>query len=198
MRESFSPELVDRYRLTSGDFDFTPGYVHPDLVREVHPPHVLGSETHPHVTGCTHDETGFPTNDPEKSEKFLRELYDKVSNHRDELCLYDVKNEGKGRVCIVAYGSCARSARAAWRLADQEGLPVEVLHLYTLFPLPGGDHPDGGAAGGVHAHPGAQPGAVRARSAQAGGELDHRHEHGQDRRHAHHSARDPRPSRPGS
>jgi 2-oxoglutarate ferredoxin oxidoreductase subunit alpha len=52
------------------------------------------------------------------------------------LCLYDVKNEGKGRVCIVAYGSCARSARAAWRLADQEGLPVEVLHLYTLFPLP--------------------------------------------------------------
>jgi 2-oxoglutarate ferredoxin oxidoreductase subunit alpha len=39
-------------------------------------------------------------------------------------------------VCIVAYGSCARSARAAWRLAEQEGLPVEVLHLYTLFPLP--------------------------------------------------------------
>jgi 2-oxoglutarate ferredoxin oxidoreductase subunit alpha len=136
MRESFSPELVDRYRLTSGDFDFTPGYVHPDLVREVHPPHVLGSETHPHVTGCTHDETGFPTKDPVKSEKFLRELYDKVTNHRDELCLYDVKNEGKGRVCVVAYGSCARSARAAWRLADQEGLPVEVLHLYTLFPLP--------------------------------------------------------------
>ena len=27
-------------------------------------------------------------------------------------------------------------ARAAWRLADQEGLSVEVLHLYTLFPLP--------------------------------------------------------------
>jgi 2-oxoglutarate ferredoxin oxidoreductase subunit alpha len=105
-------------------------------VREVHPPHVLGSESHPHVTGLIHDETGFPTNDPEKSEKFIRELYDKVGNHRDELCLYDVKNEGKGRVCIVAYGSCARSARAAWKLADQEGLSVEVLHLYTLFPLP--------------------------------------------------------------
>ncbi len=59
-----------------------------------------------------------------------------MGNHRDELCLYDVKNEGKGRVCIVAYGSCARSARAALRLAEKEGLQVEVLHLYTLFPLP--------------------------------------------------------------
>jgi 2-oxoglutarate ferredoxin oxidoreductase subunit alpha len=136
MRESFSPELIGRYRLTSGDFDFTPGYVHPELAREVHPPHVLGSETHPHVTGCTHDETGFPTNDDQKSERFIHELYDKVTNHRDELCLYDMKNEGKGRVCVVAYGSCARSARAAWRLAEEEGLPVEVLHLYTLFPLP--------------------------------------------------------------
>jgi 2-oxoglutarate ferredoxin oxidoreductase subunit alpha len=136
MRESFSPELIGRYRLTSGDFDFTPGYVHPELVREVHPPHVLGSETNPHVTGLIHDETGFPTNDPEKSETFIRELYDKVGNHRDELCLFDVKNEGKGRVCIVADGSCARSARAAWKMAEWEGLSVEVLHLYTLFPLP--------------------------------------------------------------
>jgi 2-oxoglutarate ferredoxin oxidoreductase subunit alpha len=41
MRESFAPELIDRYRLTSGDFDFSPSYIHPDLVREVHPPHVL-------------------------------------------------------------------------------------------------------------------------------------------------------------
>jgi 2-oxoglutarate ferredoxin oxidoreductase subunit alpha len=136
MRESFSPELAGRYRLTSGDFDFTPGYVRPDLVREVHPPHVLGSKTHPHVTGLIHDVTGFPTNDPAKSEAFLRELHDKVGNHRGELCLYDVKNEGKGRVCIVAYGSTARSARAALKLAEQEGLSVEVLHLYTLFPLP--------------------------------------------------------------
>lgn len=136
MRESFSPELIGRYRLTSGDFDFTPGYLHPDPVREVHPPHVLGSKTHPHVTGLTHDETGFPTDDQRKSEQFLRELHDKVGNHRDELCLYDVKNEGKGRVCVVAYGSCARSARAALKLAEQEGLPLEVLHLYTLFPLP--------------------------------------------------------------
>lgn len=136
MRESFSPELAGRYRLTSGDFDFTPGYVRPELVREVHPPHVLGSPAHPHVTGLIHDETGFPTNDPAKSAAFLQGLHDKVGNHRDELCLYDIKNEGKGRVCIVAYGSTARSARAAWKLAEQEGLSVEVLHLYTLFPLP--------------------------------------------------------------
>ena len=136
MRESFSPELAGRYRLSSGDFDFNESYVHPDLVREVHPPHELGTLRHPHVTGLIHDETGFPTNDPKKSEKFLRELHDKVIHHRDELCLYDMKNEGKGRVCIVAYGSCARSARAALRLAEAQGIPVEVLHLYTLFPMP--------------------------------------------------------------
>jgi len=136
MRESFSPELAGRYRLSSGDFDFTESYMHPDLVGEVHAPHELGAIRHPHVTGLIHDETGFPTNDPIKSEKFLRELHDKVIHHRDELCLYDMKNEGKGRVCIVAYGSCARSARAALYLAGAQGMPVEVLHLYTLFPMP--------------------------------------------------------------
>jgi len=136
MRESFSAEKAGRYRLSSGDFDFTENYSRPDLVREVHPPHQLGAFRHPHVTGLVHDETGFPTNDPQKSAEFLRELHDKVAHHRDELCLYDVKNEGRGRVCIVAYGSCARSARAAMDLAQHEGIPVEVLHLYTLFPLP--------------------------------------------------------------
>ena len=136
MRESFSPELAARYRLSSGDFDFTEGYMHPDTVREVHPPHELGTLRHPHVTGLIHDETGFPTNDAKESEKFLYELHDKVIHHRDELCLYDMKNEGKGRVCIVAYGSCARSARAALHLAAAQGIPMEVLHLYTLFPLP--------------------------------------------------------------
>lgn len=136
MRESFSPEIAGRYRLTSGDFDFTETYVHPERVREVHPPHDLGTLIHPHVTGLIHDETGFPTNDPEKSALFLRELHDKVVHHRDELCLYDVKNQGRGRVAVIAYGSCARSARAALKLAEAEGVPLEVLHLYTLFPLP--------------------------------------------------------------
>jgi 2-oxoglutarate/2-oxoacid ferredoxin oxidoreductase subunit alpha len=136
MRESFAPELAGRYRLTSGDFDFTESYSRPDMVREVHPPHTLGGLRHPHVTGLIHDETGFPTNDPAKSEEFIRGLHDKIAHHRDEICLYDVKNEGKGRVAIVAYGSSARSARAALQLGREEGLPIEVLHLYTLFPLP--------------------------------------------------------------
>ncbi len=136
MRESFSPELVGRYLLTSGDFDFTPGYIRPEVAREVQSTVVLGSGEPAHATGLFHDDTGFPTDNPEKSSELLRDLYDKVAHHRGELCLYDVKNEGKGRVCIVAYGSCARTARAAWKLAEQEGLSVEVLHLYTLFPLP--------------------------------------------------------------
>jgi 2-oxoglutarate ferredoxin oxidoreductase subunit alpha len=136
MRESFTPEIAGRYRLSSGDFDFTEGYIRPDMVREDHPPHTLGGLRHPHVTGLIHDETGFPTNDPAKSEEFVRQLHDKVAHHRDELCLYDMKNEGRGRVCVVAYGSCARSARAAAKLGKMQGLPIEILHLYTLFPLP--------------------------------------------------------------
>lgn len=136
MRESFSPEVVGRYRLTSGDFELDERYLHPSMVREVHPPHTLGEKEHPHATGLIHDDTGFPTNDPAASEQFLRDLYDKVVNHRDELCLYDVVNEGRGRACVVAYGSCARSARAAAHLAQEQGLQMEVLHLYTLFPLP--------------------------------------------------------------
>ncbi len=136
MRESFSKELIGRYRLVCGDLDFTPGCLQPGAEHGLSRPHILGSGEHPHVTGLFSDDTGFPTNDPDKTDSYLRELCNKVAHHRDELCLYDAENEGKGRVCIVAYGSCARSARAAWKLAGQKGLAVEVLHLYTLFPLP--------------------------------------------------------------
>jgi 2-oxoglutarate/2-oxoacid ferredoxin oxidoreductase subunit alpha len=136
MRESFPVETATRYHLASGDIEFTDAYLHPDIVPGPLAPHVLGRKRHPHVTGLMHDETGFPTNDPKKSERFLSEIQDKVDGHRDELCLYDVENEGNGRVCIVSYGSCARTARAAWKIAGAEWLPVEVLHLYTLFPAP--------------------------------------------------------------
>jgi 2-oxoglutarate/2-oxoacid ferredoxin oxidoreductase subunit alpha len=136
MREGLSPEAVPQYRLAGGDFDLTPGDVHLDPVAEVRRRDVLGTKSHLHVTGLSHDATGFPTNDPGKAGESLRVLCDKADQHHDELCLYDTMNEGKGRVCIVAYGSCARSARAACRLAGREGLPVEVLQLYTLFPQP--------------------------------------------------------------
>ena len=81
MRESFSPELAGRYRLSSGDFDFTETYIHPEMVREVHPPRELGALRHPHVTGLIHDETGFPTSDAKMSEESLLQLHDKVAHH---------------------------------------------------------------------------------------------------------------------
>ena len=136
MRESFSPEKAGRYRLSSGDFDFTRELLAPGPgARGASPPSVGRLQTPArHRPGARRNR--LPHQRSAEEREFLRELHDKVAHHRDELCLYDVKNEGRGRVCIVAYGSCARSARAAMDLAQQEGLPVEVLHLYTLFPLP--------------------------------------------------------------
>ena len=196
MRESFSPELVGRYRLTSGDFDFTPD-LHPSRpgARGASPARAGLGRAIRTSPGSSTTRPGFPTNDPEKSDEFLRELYNKVAHHRNELCLYDVKNEGKGRVCIVAYGSCARTARAAWKLAEQEGLPVEVLHLYTLFPLPVEIVQQVARRVEFMLIPELNLGQYAHEVRKMAEQLDHGHRHGQDRRHPVHPARDPRPHR---
>jgi 2-oxoglutarate ferredoxin oxidoreductase subunit alpha len=135
-RESFTPGSPWPYRLVSGGLDRSVVDRSNEAADDGRRKNVIGRDKRLHVTGLTHDESNFPTGDARVSDWALRRLCEKVAGHWDELCLYDSRNEGNGRVCIVAYGSCARAARAACRLAEQEGLGVEVLHLYTLFPLP--------------------------------------------------------------
>lgn len=89
-----------------------------------------------HVTGLVHDETGFPTNVTEKIEAQLCRLNTKLDKHLDDILLYEEIDTEDAEIGIVAYGSTARSSRSAMRAAREEGIPVGMIQLQTLWPFP--------------------------------------------------------------
>jgi 2-oxoglutarate ferredoxin oxidoreductase subunit alpha len=89
-----------------------------------------------HVTGLAHDETGFPTNDPEEIDRLNRRLTSKIEDHRDEID--DVVREGcdDAEVAVFAYGCVSRAARQAVRDARASGIAAGLFRPRTLWPFP--------------------------------------------------------------
>jgi len=88
-----------------------------------------------HVTGLAHNETGFPTNDPQEIDQHLGRLNHKLNRHRADIVEVEAVHTDDMDTLIIAYGSPARSARRAVTIARQEGLKVGLLRLKTLWPF---------------------------------------------------------------
>ncbi len=88
------------------------------------------------VTGLCHDETGFPTNNPEKIEKLIRRLTDKIERHRKDITHCHKIMLEDADVAIFAYGSVARSARRAVFLCREAGIKAGLIEPTVLWPFP--------------------------------------------------------------
>jgi len=88
-----------------------------------------------HITGLTHDETGFPTNDSEKSATLIKRLRDKIIENRDSI----VKTEGfmleDADTALIVYGSVARAAKEVVLTAREKGIKLGLLRLITIWPF---------------------------------------------------------------
>ena len=89
-----------------------------------------------HVTGLVHDETGFPTNNTEQIDKMLARLNSKIDKYLDDILQYEEIDTADANIGIVAYGSSARSAKNAMRMAREKGTKVGMLRVQTLWPFP--------------------------------------------------------------
>ncbi|HQO09747.1 MAG TPA: 2-oxoacid:acceptor oxidoreductase subunit alpha [Clostridiales bacterium] len=89
-----------------------------------------------HVTGLSHDKTGFPTTDPEivqaDQERHLR----KVNSKKSEIVDYEYYKMKDADIVIFAYGSTARAARVAVDNARSLGINVGMMRLRVIWPLP--------------------------------------------------------------
>jgi len=89
-----------------------------------------------HVTGLAHDETGFPTNNPEEIDRLNRRLNGKVEKHRDRIVEVVREQLEDAEVVVFAYGSVSRAAHQAVREVRQKGLKAGLLRPRTLWPFP--------------------------------------------------------------
>lgn len=89
-----------------------------------------------HVTGLTHDETGFPSNKANNAEKLIKRLIDKIEIHKKDIIDYDEYETEDAEIIIVAYGSVARSAKSAIKEARSKGKKVGLFRPITIWPFP--------------------------------------------------------------
>jgi 2-oxoglutarate ferredoxin oxidoreductase subunit alpha len=89
-----------------------------------------------HVSGLTHDPTGFPTGKPAEVTASLERMQRKLVRYEDEIVKVKEYLLDDAEYMIFAFGSIARSARAAVRMGREQGLRVGLLQPLTLWPFP--------------------------------------------------------------
>lgn len=89
-----------------------------------------------HVTGLSHDQTGFPTNNSVEIDRLIRRLNRKIENHRHEIIEVREDLLEDAEVGVFAFGSTSRSARQAILLARKQGLKAGLLRPRVIWPFP--------------------------------------------------------------
>ena len=88
-----------------------------------------------HVTGLTHDETGFPTNNNEISGKLITRLVNKVEKNIDDMTYYEEYEMDDAEIVIIVFGGVSRSAKSAIDEMRKSGLKVGLFRPITMWPV---------------------------------------------------------------
>lgn len=89
-----------------------------------------------HVTGLFHDRAGYPTLRLDEINPWLERLFRKIEAHVEDIVQVKEEMVEDAEVVLVSYGSTARSARHAMKLAREKGMRVGLAKLLTLWPFP--------------------------------------------------------------
>ncbi len=88
-----------------------------------------------HVTGLMHDETGFPTNSNEISEKLIRRIVDKVEKNIDNFSYYEEYKLKDAEIVIIAYGGVSRAAKSAVDELRKRNIRAGLFRPITIWPF---------------------------------------------------------------
>jgi 2-oxoglutarate ferredoxin oxidoreductase subunit alpha len=130
-----SVQVTDR-KWASGPVEaFQPYAVTDDLVPPMARP---GDGYRTHMTGLTHTETGFPTQDPAKVAAVNGRLLGKLDLHRDLIESAEAMDCDDAEIIVCAIGIASRAARRAVHAAREAGIRAGLFRPVTLWPFPEG------------------------------------------------------------
>ncbi len=113
----FSPFLVDD----------------PDLV----PPMAFAGEGYRvHFTGLTHDERGYPDMTADTHHDLVTRLGRKIGVNAESILRTECEFLDDAKIVVISFGSTARSARKAVRMAREQQIPVGFMRLISIWPFP--------------------------------------------------------------
>jgi 2-oxoglutarate ferredoxin oxidoreductase subunit alpha len=141
MREAVALPRADELRIAErGEPDCEPGEYDTvvSTIDHILPRPALGSPYRVHVTGLVYNRrSGVPeTGSPDIAQDLGLYLREKIYHHRDAIARVEEFEMEAAEVCIFAYGSVARAARAVVRWARDQDVPVGMVRPITLWPFP--------------------------------------------------------------
>ena len=89
-----------------------------------------------HVTGLTHDESGFPSNRGDVNETLVRRLNRKIEKAEPEIRDFVTEHTDDCDILVVAFGSSAMSSLSAVRQARSKGIKAGLFRPRTIWPFP--------------------------------------------------------------
>lgn len=134
------PEESDIVRTGRKKPPFAPGegLIYEAVDEDLVPPMPLAGEGYRiHMTGLTHDIRGYPDTTAPIHDQLVRRLVEKVRRNADKIMEWDEYLMDDADVCVVSFGSSARSARHAINAARAQGLKAGLFRLVTVWPFPG-------------------------------------------------------------
>lgn len=127
-------EIIDRVKPSDDEENYLPYACKGDsLIPEMA---AFGDGHRFHVTGLAHDETGFPTNSPEKNDKMVRRICAKVDNDVDNIVIYDNFMTEDAEYLFVAVGSVARTSMYIVKELRAQGIKAGLFTPKTIWPFP--------------------------------------------------------------
>ncbi len=88
------------------------------------------------ISGLTHDEDGFPTAKPNEIKAKLDKLRNKIMRYVDEITRIRTEMMDEAHVAVISYGTVARSALQAVKMARERRIKVGAIQPLTLWPFP--------------------------------------------------------------
>ena len=88
-----------------------------------------------HVTGLSHAEDGFPTNDVEVARAQIDRINQKIRQRSKGLQKVEELMTEDAEVYVFAYGGTARSARKAVKDARAQGIKAGLIRAITIWPF---------------------------------------------------------------
>ncbi|MEM4779911.1 MAG: transketolase C-terminal domain-containing protein, partial [Thermoplasmata archaeon] len=95
-----------------------------------------GKGFHYNIDSLTHDEKGYPSNDPMVEEMMVKHLVEKIRNNEDKIVEYKEYMLDDAEIVIISYGITSRSSIEAIRELREKGIRVGMLRPITLWPFP--------------------------------------------------------------
>ena len=96
----------------------------------------IGHEVLVRQTSSTHGADGYITTDSDAIARNQERLQDKLLSAVDRFSMHELYSYKQADTLLIAYGVSARAAKAVFNVQKQQGKPISLLVLKTLWPVP--------------------------------------------------------------